>query len=153
MNTWIKILALSSVAGLLLLASARAEDPSKWTKTEQLLIQAQKICPVSGQPLDSMGGPIKAESGEQAIFLCCKGCMGKPISAENWAKVTANLRLAQGKCPVMGKPLPADAASVVVDHRLVFVCCKPCTGKVQKDSAKYLAVVDQYLSENVGKTK
>lgn len=137
------------VAGMFLSFTAFADDET--LKGDALLVAAQKICPVSGEDLRSMGGPIKAKSGDQTIFLCCKGCVGKPISKENWAKVTANLAAAQGRCPVMNRPLPQGAASTVVNGRRVFVCCPPCTGKIQANPEKYLSIVDEILANNVGR--
>ncbi|MBI3461961.1 MAG: hypothetical protein HY000_02735 [Planctomycetes bacterium] len=34
----------------------------------------QQICPISGEPLGSMGMPHKVTVKDQTIFLCCKGC-------------------------------------------------------------------------------
>lgn len=43
---------------------------------------AQKRCPVSGEPLGSMGAPIKVPVRNTSVFLCCEGCrkklMGNP---------------------------------------------------------------------------
>ena len=36
----------------------------------------QKICPLSGEPLGSMGVPIKVESKGHTLFICCAGCEG-----------------------------------------------------------------------------
>jgi Cu(I)/Ag(I) efflux system membrane fusion protein len=38
------------------------------------LALAQRLCPVSGEPLGSMGIPRKVTIKGQTIFLCCKGC-------------------------------------------------------------------------------
>ena len=148
-----KFMATMIGAGLLCGVLVAAAEKQEWSKTEQLLIKAQKICPVSGEALDSMGGPVKAQVGVQTIFLCCKGCVGKDIPQATWTKVKANLAKAQGKCPVLGKPLPANPKSIIVDKRMVFVCCPPCTKKVQTDSTKYLAVVDKLLAENLDEAK
>jgi hypothetical protein len=137
-----------AVAGMFLSGLAFAQD--KAPTIDELLIAAQKVCPVSGGDLRAMSGPIKAKSGDQTVFLCCKGCLDKPIPKENWAKVTANLAAAQGRCPVLNRPLPKGAASVVVKGRRVFVCCPPCTGKIQANPEKFLAVVDALLAKNVG---
>lgn len=142
--------ALSAVfAGLILPAVVLAQENGQPTKSDDLLVVAQKICPVSGGDLRAMGGPVKAKSGETTIFLCCEGCLGKPVSKENWAKVTANLAAAQGRCPVMNRPLPKNATSTVVNGRMIFVCCPPCTKKIQADSAKYVAKVDGLLREHL----
>ena len=41
---------------------------------DQKLVAAQKICPVTGLDLASMGGPIPVEVAGRRIFLCCAGC-------------------------------------------------------------------------------
>lgn len=123
------------------------------SKTDQLLIDAQQICPVSGTQLGEHGSPVKARSGERTIFLCCKGCLGQKIDADHWKTVNANLAAAQGICPVMKKPLPENPASLVVENRIVFVCCKPCTGKIAADPDKYLAIVDAQLVKHAEQDK
>ena len=40
---------------------------------EREAAQRQKICPVTGLPLGSMGAPVKA-AGEKMVWLCCDGC-------------------------------------------------------------------------------
>ena len=60
-----------------------APDPDDLKNIEQLpaadrkLALAQRICPVTGVALGSMGVPIKITLRGQTVFLCCKGCMGK----------------------------------------------------------------------------
>jgi hypothetical protein len=120
----------------------------KLKETDALMAAAQKVCPVTGEPLDAMGGPIKAKSGERTIFLCCKGCLGKPIKPEVWKQVQKNLREAQGICPVMKNPLPENAASTVVEGRTVFVCCKGCIEKVKADPRKAITFVDARLKQH-----
>jgi Cu(I)/Ag(I) efflux system membrane fusion protein len=38
------------------------------------LIARQKVCPVTGAPLDSMGGPVRVEVAGRTVFICCEGC-------------------------------------------------------------------------------
>ena len=40
-------------------------------------IAQQKVCPVMGVKLGSMGAPIKVLVGDQPLYLCCEGCLGK----------------------------------------------------------------------------
>jgi hypothetical protein len=47
-------------------------DPS-----DQARIARQRVCPVTGAELDSMGGPVKVLVGGTPLYLCCKGCLGK----------------------------------------------------------------------------
>jgi YHS domain-containing protein len=44
---------------------------------DRALAEAQKDCPVSGEPLGSMGAPIKLDVKGQAVFICCEGCRKK----------------------------------------------------------------------------
>jgi hypothetical protein len=38
------------------------------------LIARQKVCPVTGADLDSMGGAVRVEVNGRVIFICCEGC-------------------------------------------------------------------------------
>ncbi len=37
----------------------------------------QRICPVTDQPLGSMGEPIKLEVEGREVWICCAGCEGR----------------------------------------------------------------------------
>ncbi len=41
---------------------------------ERAAAVAQKVCPVSDEPLGSMGTPVKVPVGERNVFICCEGC-------------------------------------------------------------------------------
>lgn len=144
--------ALAALAASLMVTAAVAYAAApQGSSVEKLLIAAQKICPVSGRDLMAMGGPVKAVSGKKTVYLCCKGCFQKPIQPAAWAQIQKNLIAAQGKCPVMGKPLPAQPKSAVVAGRTVFVCCPRCTKQVVANPQKYLPVVNRLLAENLGR--
>ncbi len=126
-------------------------------------IARQKTCPVSGGALGSMGTPIKVLVGDQPLYLCCKGCLGKfqknpqyyldkmaPAAA---AGAGGQIRVAtattadqaaieaQGKCPVSGNALGRMGVPVklTVGGQSLFVCCKGCVAKVQAKPDYYLA--------------
>lgn len=40
-------------------------------------IARQRVCPVTGAALGSMGDPVKLLVGGQPLYLCCKGCLSK----------------------------------------------------------------------------
>ena len=144
------------VVALVATLSAQAGEPEKGAgQIDRLLIQAQKVCPVTGKDLNSMGGPIKAEVEGATIFLCCKGCLGKPINKDAWAKIQANLMAAQKLCPVRNVALGEGAISVTVNKRIVFVCCSkgPCAAKVKADPDKYIPLVDAMLKKNLAEKK
>jgi membrane fusion protein, copper/silver efflux system len=46
-------------------------------EADRKLAIAQRICPVTGAALGSMGVPIKITLRGKPVFLCCKACMGK----------------------------------------------------------------------------
>jgi hypothetical protein len=56
------------------------EDPEvkasldKLSREDQMLARAQRICPVSDEPLGSMDVPLKVTIEGQTVFLCCGGC-------------------------------------------------------------------------------
>ena len=140
---------LAALLAVFSLVAARAANQDRLTGAELLLARAQRICPVTGQDLGSMGGPIRTEIEGRTVFLCCRGCVGKPVRPEHWDRIEANLIAAQGKCPVFDEPLPRNPQSTVVNGRAVYVCCASCIRKVEAEPDKYLAVVDRFLQERV----
>lgn len=144
-------IVLSACAAIVLLSAVVAQgvggDDAE--KKQRLLVRAQEICPVSGRHLMSMGGPIPAKVGDQSLFLCCQGCFGRDIQQQHWIEIHTNWIAAQGECPVMGKPLPEKPSSTVVKGRKIFVCCPPCTEKIEAAPEQHLAKVDALLEENL----
>lgn len=53
-----------------------ADHQHALSSEDQLLADKQKNCPVGGEPLGSMGTPVKMMVGDRAVFLCCEGCRG-----------------------------------------------------------------------------
>jgi YHS domain-containing protein len=49
-------------------------------QTDKELIEKQKTCPVSDQPLGSMGKPVKVVVKGRTVFLCCAGCKKKLLA-------------------------------------------------------------------------
>ena len=41
---------------------------------DEKLIARQKLCPVTDEPLGSMGAPVKLIVEGRPLFICCKGC-------------------------------------------------------------------------------
>jgi Cu(I)/Ag(I) efflux system membrane fusion protein len=64
-------------------------SPGSPSAEDQLLAARQKICPVTGEPLDSMGGPVRVEVAGRTVFVCCKACE-KPL-CKNPAKYLKKL--------------------------------------------------------------
>lgn len=134
---------------LTLAAAVRAEGPADpLSARDQHKIAAQKICPVTGKQLGSMGAPLKVKIGKEELFLCCNSCTKGQVSREHWASVHANLAEAQGKCPVMGHGLPKNPKWTIVEGQIVYVCCPPCTKKIEAEPKPYLAKLDKLYAES-----
>ncbi len=134
-------------------------------------IDRQKVCVVTGGKLGSMGTPIKVLIGGQPIYLCCKGCLAKVqakpdfylqkvapaglqpnatasagrimVTTATAADQTAIARqrvcaVSGGKLGSMGTPVKITAGG-----QSLFVCCKGCIGKVEKNPQHYLAKAAQ----------
>ncbi|HUG68077.1 MAG TPA: hypothetical protein VMM76_10005 [Pirellulaceae bacterium] len=141
---YIMFVALAVATSFCSLASAQ-DAPNR----DSIRVAVQEICPVSGKSLGSMGKPIKAIVGEakEEVFLCCKGCLRRKINAQHWATMRANIKKAQGICPVMKDELPEDAKSTIVEGQIVYVCCPPCTKKIAANAPAFLASIDElYLT-------
>ena len=58
-----------------------ARDPevakalAQLTPADRALAEQQEVCPVTGEPLGSMGTPIKVTVEGQEVFVCCEGCV------------------------------------------------------------------------------
>jgi len=58
-------------------SSTNAEVAASFAKLsaeDRAIAEKQKICPVSGEELGSMGAPIKVDVKGQPVFICCEGC-------------------------------------------------------------------------------
>ena len=122
------------------------------TEADQLGIDVQATCPVSGDDLNAMGGPIKVTRGpDESLFLCCQGCLaeieespdryfGSLISVSRATKADAEAVAAQGTCPISEGDLNAMGGPIKLSKggESVFVCCPACIDAVKADAATYL---------------
>ena len=53
------------------------ENINTLPEADRPLALSQRLCPVLGTTLGSMGVPVKITLQGQPVFLCCKGCVGK----------------------------------------------------------------------------
>jgi hypothetical protein len=51
-----------------------AGGSSALSADDRKLIEKQKVCPVSGEALGTMGDPVKVVVKGRTVFLCCDGC-------------------------------------------------------------------------------
>lgn len=75
-----KLLVSQSWAGLLfvLMVAGCASDRFNWFSNMPNASKGsitQKLCPVTGEPLDSMGGAIPVKANGETIYVCCQGCV------------------------------------------------------------------------------
>ncbi|MFQ5733589.1 MAG: hypothetical protein ACE5KM_16750 [Planctomycetaceae bacterium] len=125
---------------------------------DELAIASQRLCPVSGKKLGSMGRPIKTIVNGKPVYVCCKGCTNAlkanpqkyfarlasftpmPLRA---TKADAAAIARQKMCPVMDEKLGSMGKpwKVRVNGQDVYVCCKGCIKFLQKNPKKYLAKI------------
>lgn len=55
-------------------AAAVSEAMQSLSEEDRQSALRQRICPVSEEPLGSMGPPVKVVVGEQEIWICCDSC-------------------------------------------------------------------------------
>lgn len=53
------------------------EALAELSEDDRVLAVAQRICPVTEEPLGSMGAPIKIDVNGKVVFICCEGCREK----------------------------------------------------------------------------
>jgi hypothetical protein len=56
------------------LGEEELKNIAKLAPEDQELAKAQVVCLISGEPLGSMGVPVRVEHEGEVGFLCCKGC-------------------------------------------------------------------------------
>ncbi len=121
------------------------------SQADQPAINAQRVCPVTGKLLGSMGAPIKVSRGNQAVLLCCPGCvakvqaipdtfLGRELKVSKPTQADQKAIAAQKVCPITGEDLESMGMPIKISDgdRSVFVCCRGCLAKVQADPGKYL---------------
>lgn len=122
----------------------------------EVAIAQQKICPVTGKALGSMGAPPAVRIGDRDVYVCCAGCTNalKADPAKYLAKLAptgpvkatradAAAVAFQKTCPVMKKPLDSMGGpwKINLRGRDVFVCCPGCTKALEREPAKFLAML------------
>jgi len=65
------------------------EALAKLSLEDRALAEKQKICPVTDEPLGSMGTPIKVTVEGREAFVCCEGCVDE--LRNNFAKYEEKL--------------------------------------------------------------
>jgi Cu(I)/Ag(I) efflux system membrane fusion protein len=130
---------------------AAPRGPDRAVRRTGLTAEEQKICPVEGAELGTMGPPVAVEVNGQKVWTCCDACPPKVKAdpAKYLAKIAtpagdgakSTTAQEQKTCPVTGAPLGSmgDPIAVEVAGRKVWVCCDACPPKLKANPAKYLA--------------
>jgi hypothetical protein len=84
--------------------TSRAEEPAEL----RALAGSQKVCPVTGKPLGSMGTPVLVTVKGRSVLICCEGC--KHSLQTSPEQYLAKLDAAKAEPPASPAPaLPAAA--------------------------------------------
>ncbi len=102
-------------------------------------------CPIMDEPINLA---ISVATDDGPVYFCCDGCIPKfqKNPAKYAAKVAAQRKAlahrakAQVTCPVTGEPVK-QKFFVESNGKKVYVCCKGCIGKYQRDPAKYASAL------------
>ncbi|MCS7466394.1 hypothetical protein NZK35_06865 [Stieleria sp. ICT_E10.1] len=152
----IQLVGIDAVRAQALTLNEVATVPASELQLAAAAIARQKICPVSGKPLGSMGDPVAVDVNGQRLFVCCGGCVnavksdpakyasGRPQITVTTATVEDADAIARQKvCPVMDEPLGGMGTpiKVTVGNKPIYLCCKGCIKKIEAEPAKYLAMV------------
>lgn len=142
--------ALAALLAFGFAAGARAEDKKPAAASDPYPLA---ICPVSEHALDSMGGEVVFMHEGREIKFCCAECQKefqadpakflKKVDDKIIAEQTAGYPLET--CVVSGKKLGemGEPINLVQGNRLVRLCCKGCVDPLKKDSAKFMAKLDE----------
>ncbi len=120
---------------------------------QQLTSYPMTTCPVSGEALDSMGGPVDHVSDNRLVRFCCKGCRRffKKDPAPFLATLDAAVIAQQTdgyplkKCPISGLKLGSmgEPIDYIVANHLVRFCSAGCAGGFWKAPAVHLEKLDK----------
>jgi hypothetical protein len=93
--------------------AVESETPAKveLTDADRKAIDVQKVCPVGGADLGSMGDPVKVAVKGRDVYLCCEHCREALLADPDkfLAKIDAAKAAPAAEAPASEKP--AEAAT------------------------------------------
>ena len=117
-------------------------------------------CPVTGQPLDSMGGPVSYVHEGREIKFCCAGCDStfEADPAKYLAEIDERIIAQQAEhyplevCLVSGEELGSmgEPVDYVWHNRLVRFCCAGCIGDFEQAAEAHVAKLDEAVIAQQG---
>lgn len=142
--------------------SASLAQEGEEAEVEEMAVELYTAtrCPVSGEPLGSMGDPIVVTVEGREAKLCCGGCrkafLAEPakhfalIDEEHAEQQTPYYPMAT--CVVSGEPLVVEGedvgVDVVVNNRLFRVCCDSCVAPLRENPARFRDVLNEKAAES-----
>jgi len=82
------------------------------------------------------------------LGACGQKTGGDPIpTAAELAAAAKAAHSANGLCPVMGRPVDADAVTTEYQGQKIAFCCPPCAPKFRADPERYMKL----MRDNPGK--
>ncbi len=116
-------------------------------------------CPISGEPLGSMGESISKVYDGREVSFCCSMCIPK-FEADKTAyfkQIDEQIITDQlpyypiQTCVISGEPLVEEgeniSKNIVFNNRLVRLCCNMCVRKFKADPAGYLTQLDKQTAD------
>jgi Cu(I)/Ag(I) efflux system membrane fusion protein len=81
----------------------------KLSAADRELAVAQEVCPITGEPLGSMGVPVKVMLDGEPVFLCCRGC--EPEAQAHPSETLAKVQKSRATpAAPEARPAPSPAA-------------------------------------------
>ena len=71
----VQLVGIAAAGGNTIRFNEVATVPASEQQLAAAAIARQKICPVSGKPLGSMGDPVAVDVNGKRLFVCCAGCV------------------------------------------------------------------------------
>lgn len=107
-------------------------------------------CRGQGYEIGAALPPAAVRSDQEQLRTDVNGQASKELSANTATAPVQDLYGGQKTCPVMGEELGSmrPPIPVTVKGQTVYVCCRGCASKVQRDPDTYLAKV---LAERAGR--
>jgi Cu+-exporting ATPase len=147
---------------LLLATPIRADDaaPADPGAVARAFGTANGLCPVMGNPVKARGGRVEYRG--ETIGFCCPGCIRKfqndpvrymdamradPAKYGYTARVgnlatlrgkAAELGVANGVCPVLGRPVTADGGTASYRSQTIAFCCPGCKPRFEADPETFM---------------
>lgn len=152
MNKTFGFLAVLGLFGISFADSPQKESPED--RRERLRIAVQAICPVSGESLTKSAKPVKmtAPDTKEVLYVCCEKCLTSKPDAKFLERIRTNFAKAQGHCLVMTDNEVSDKSKYgIVSGHCVFVCCPPCTKKMNASPEKFLSKLDDLYEASLKK--